>query len=110
MDDLIQTPYGYVRAKAFEDLRSSYDTRQILKAVDDLDRFCAQWKKELRDDLLQTHAMVHTVINDAPLASVASDETLGEAAYSIAEELRDWQQSLQSAITLLDQITELEPD
>ena len=48
MDELIQTPYGEVRAKALQELQASFDTRQLLTAVDDLDRFCAQWKRELR--------------------------------------------------------------
>jgi hypothetical protein len=33
-----------------------------------------------------------------------------EAAFSIAEEFRDWQQSLRSAIADLDQLAELAPD
>jgi hypothetical protein len=109
MDELIQTPYGEVRAEGLEALQASFDTRLILTAVDDLDRFCAQWKRELRVDLLRLHAMAHTVINGAPLTTVPSEESISEAAFSIAEEFRDWQQSLQSAIARLDQIAELAP-
>ena len=50
------------------ELRSGFDRRRILRAVDELDGFCAEWKRELRVELLQVHAMAHTVINDAPLS------------------------------------------
>jgi len=69
MDEVIQTPYGEVRAEGLQQLQASFDTRQLLTAVDDADRFCAQWKSELRVELLRLHAMAHTVINGAPLAS-----------------------------------------
>ena len=110
MDELIQTPYGEVRAEGLQELQASFDTRQILTAVDEIDSFCTQWKRELRDDLLRVHAMAHTVINGAPLTSAAGEESLTEAAYSLASEFRDWQQSLRSAIALLDQIAEVAPD
>jgi hypothetical protein len=110
MDELIQTPYGELSAPGLEELRKSFDTRQLLKAVDDLDRFCALWKKELRTDLLRLHGMAHTLINDAPLTSVQGEEDMCEAAFSIAEEFHDWQQSLRSAIAGLDQLAGLAPD
>jgi hypothetical protein len=110
MDELIQTPYGEVRAEGLAELQASFDTRQMLAAVDDLDRFCAQWKRELRADLLRLHGMAHTVINGAPLASVSEEEGLSELAFSIADEFRDWQQSLRSTIVQLDQIAGLAPD
>ncbi len=110
MDELIQTPFGELRAARLEELQASFDTRQILAAIDDLDRFCTQWKRELRADLLTLHAMAHTVINGAPLTTVQREESMSEAAFSIAEEFRDWQQSLRSASALLDQIAELEPE
>ena len=74
---------------ALENLQSTFDTTQLLKAVDDFDRLCAQWKKELRDELLRVHAMAHTVINDAPLSCAPGDEGLGEVASSLAEEFQD---------------------
>jgi hypothetical protein len=110
LDELIQTPYGELSAPGLEELRKSFDTRLLLKAVDDLDRFCALWNKELRADLLRLHGMAHTLINDAPLTSVHGEEGMCEAAFSTAEEFRDWQQSLRSAIAGLDQLAELAPD
>jgi len=78
MDELIKTPYGEVRAEGLAELQASFDTRQMQAAVDDLDRFCVQWKRELRGDLLRLHGMAHTVINGAPLASVPGEEGLSE--------------------------------
>jgi hypothetical protein len=49
-------------------------------------------------------------INGAPLASVPGEESLSEVAFSIAEEFRDWQESLQSTIVQLDQIAGLAPE
>ena len=110
MDELIQTPYGEVRAEGLAELQASFDTRQMLAVVDDLDRFCAQWKRELRADLLRLHGMAHTVINGAPLASVRGEDGLSELAFSIADEFRDWQQFLRSTIVQLDQIAGLAPE
>jgi hypothetical protein len=107
MEKLIKTAFGEVRAEALEELQSSFDTRQILTAIDDLDRFCTQWKRESCADLLKVHAMTHMVINGAPLTVIADDESMSETAFSVAEEFRDWQQSLQAR---LDQIAELEPE
>jgi hypothetical protein len=90
MDELIQTLYGELSASGLEEIRKSFDTRQLLKTVDDLDRFCGLWKKEMRADLLRLHGMAHTLINDAPLTSVQGEEDMCEAAFSIAEEFRDW--------------------
>ena len=81
--ELIQTPYGKVRAAGLEELQSSLDTRQILQAVEDLAGFCTRWTRELRDDLLAVHSMAHTVINGAPLIRVPGKESLPEAADSL---------------------------
>jgi hypothetical protein len=110
MEDLIATPYGKLRAVGLEELQSGYDTREILAAVDALDRRCALWKRELRDDLLAVHGMAHTVVNGAPLTQAPGNESLPEVAYSLAEEFREWRQALQAAIGLLDQIAALAPD
>ena len=112
MDELIQTPYGEMCAERLEQLQSCFDTRQLLKAGDVLDQRCAVWKKELRDDLLAVHGMAHTVINGAALARarVPGTESLPEAAYSLAEDFREWREALDKVLGLLDQLAALEPD
>ena len=69
MEEVVQTPYGEARARGWEDPRSSCDTRRPLQTVEVIDRFCGQWKKELRDDLLAIHSMAHTVVNGACLSA-----------------------------------------
>ena len=108
--ELIQTPYGEVRAARLEELQSSLDTREILQVVEDLAGFCTRWKRELRDDLLAVQSMAHTVINGAPLTKVPGEESLPEAADWLSDELREWRESLAAAIALLDQIAALAPD
>jgi hypothetical protein len=110
MNDVHQTPYGDVRAQGLADLQSNFDTRALFRAVEDLDRFCLQWKRELRDGLLAVHNMAHTVINDAPLSAAPGEESLPGAAYSVGEELGEWRESLAAVVRLLDQIADLEPD
>lgn len=110
MEESIRTPYGEVRAEGLEELQSGFDTRRLLRAVEEIDRFCAQWKKELRDGLLEVHEMAHTVLNGAPLSAAPGEGSLPGAAYSVSEEFREWRESLAAAIALLDQIAGLEPD
>ena len=110
MEDLIRTPYGEVRAEGLEELQSNFDTRGLLNAAEDLDRFCARWKRELRDGLLEVHGMAHTVINGAPLSRAPGKESLPELAYSLGDEFRDWRDEIETAIALLDQIAGLAPD
>lgn len=110
MDDLVQTPYGLVRVRTLQNLKSTFDTTELLRAVDDLDRFYAQWKKELRADVLRVHAMAHSVINDAPLSCAPGEEGLGEIAASLADEFQEGRSVFTSVVSLLNQLATLAPD
>ena len=105
-----RTPYGPVREKALEELQSSFDTRQLLAAVDQGDRFCAQWREELRDDLLVLHAMAHTVINGAPLTAPPGKETLAAMAASLSAAFSEAAEELRALARLLGPIADLAPD
>jgi hypothetical protein len=109
MDDLVQTPYGHIRIRTLQTLQSTFDTTELLKAVDCLDRFYAQWKRELRDDVLRVHAMAHSVINDAPLNCVPGEEGLGELAASVADELQECCSAFTLVVSLLKQLATLNP-
>src|SRR6516162_2143638 len=61
----------------------------LLQTVEVIDRFCGQWKRELRDDLLAIHSMAHTVVNGAALSAAPGDGSLPGAAYSVGEEFRE---------------------
>jgi hypothetical protein len=74
---LTRTPYGQVRKVVLEQLQQSFDTRELLATVDEIDRFCAQWTEELRSDLLRLHGMAHCVINDAPPNTTSQQGNLG---------------------------------
>ena len=78
MEKEIRTPYGPVRETVLEELQSSFDTRQLLAAVDQGDRFCAQWREELRDDLLALHAMARHLLvwEPQPAINLAAVEWL----------------------------------
>ena len=110
MEKEIRTPYGPVRETALEELQSSFDTRQLLAAVDQGDRFCAQWREELRDDLLALHAMAHTVINGAPLMVPPGKETLATMAASLRVAFSEAAQELHVLARLLGPIADLAPD
>lgn len=87
----IQTAYGPVDVVALQELASTFDTSTILRAVDQLDALRARLcpPEGLRDDLLQLHGMVHTVLNGAPLSVSAVDATLIEQTDDLLEELED---------------------
>jgi hypothetical protein len=106
----IRTPYGQVREGVLEQLQSSFDTRELLTAVDTIDQFCGQWTEELRSDLLRLHAMVHTVVNGAPLTQPTAKETLAEMAASLSMAFDEAAQSFRRVPRLLDRLSELGPE
>lgn len=110
MNDLVQTPYGHVRGQKLQTLRSTFDTSELLKAVDDLDRIYSQWKRELRGDVLRLHAIAHSVINDAPLSCAPGEEGLGETAASVADEFGECRGIFTSVVSRLRQLATLAPE
>jgi hypothetical protein len=110
MEKEIRIPYGPVRETALEELQSSFDTRQLLAAVDQGDLFCAQWREELRNNLLALDAMAHTVINGAPLTVPPGKETLAAMAASLSVAFSEAAQELHVLARLLGPIADLAPD
>ena len=112
----VRSPDGDTLSKRFPERlprqgrRPCLSTRGLLNAAEELDRFCARWKRELREGLLEVHGMAHTVINGAPLSRAPGKESLPEVAYSLGDEFRDWRDEIETAIALLDQIAGLAPD
>ena len=84
------TVYGVVDRTALQALQSSYDTRQVLLIIDELDglRPTLCDPDELRDDLLRLHAMAHTVINGAALVVPSGGVGLAQSAAAAADTLR----------------------
>src|SRR3546814_259495 len=82
-------PLGGVDAIGLQQLRTTFDTTQLLRAVDDLDTICALVADpdELRTDLLRLHGMAHALINGGAISTTRVDETIAELAVDIETEL-----------------------
>src|SRR3546814_14574674 len=84
-------PRGGADAIVTQPLRTTFDTTQLLRAVDDLDTVCALVADpdELRTDLLRLHGMAHALINGGAISTTSVDETIAELAVDIEAELDD---------------------
>lgn len=78
-----------IDAIGLQRLRATFDTTELLRAVDALDSVRAVLANpdELRADLLRLHGMAHTLINGGALSATSLDETLAELAADIEAEL-----------------------
>ncbi len=107
---ICKTAFGSVNANALERLRESFETQQLLDAVDQVDHVAELVNdSSFRKDLLRLHGMAHTIINDAP-KTVSSKEKIWELAGALALELEDVVEDLQSTLGLLNQLAELAPE
>ena len=105
-----KTAFGSVNANALERLRESFETQQLLDAVDPVDHVAELVNdSSFRKDLLRLHGMAHTIINGAP-QTASSKEKIWELAGALAMELEDVVDDLQSTLGLLHQLTELAPE
>src|SRR3546814_15502275 len=84
-------PLGGVDAIGLQQLRTTFDTTQLLRAVDDLDTICALVADpdELRTDLLRLHGMAHALINGGAISTTSVDETIAEWAVDTEADLAD---------------------
>ena len=84
------TPYGILDTEALQEAEQSFDTRVLLRMVEELDRFTIPARQEdgLRDQLLCLHAMAHSVINGARMSAPAS-ESLPELAGVVLDEVQE---------------------
>ena len=106
-----RTPYGKVRTGALEQLEGSFDTQQLLNAVDQLDRLRELVAApDLRDDLLRLHGMAQTIINGAAMTVPAGGEAIWELAGSLSMELEEILEDLRETVDLLNRLADLAPD
>ena len=106
-----RTPYGTVRTDPLEKLQGSFDTQQLLNAVDQLDRLGELVTTSgFRDDLLRLHGMAHTVINGAAITVPAGGEAIWELAVSLSMELEEIVEDLTNTVDLLTRLAGLAPD
>ena len=109
MSDLTtSTAYGTLDSAALQEAEQSFDTRSLLRMVDELDRFTIPARQEggLRDQLLRLHAMAHTVINGARLSAPAG-ESLPELATDVLSEVQDAIDTLQRWVRPLEVLQNL---
>src|SRR3546814_1526225 len=94
-------PLGGVDAIGLQQLRTTFDTTQLLRAVDDLDTICALVADPdaLRTDLLRLHGMSHALINGGAISTTSVDETIAELAVDI-ERSEEHTSALQSLMRI----------
>jgi hypothetical protein len=68
---VVSTAFGAVNRPVLEALQDSFDTQQLLELVDQLDKLRSRIcdPEGLRGDLLRLHAMAHSIINGASMAT-----------------------------------------
>jgi hypothetical protein len=95
-DETVATPYGLLDRSALEDAAQSFDTRTLLRMVEELDRYIIPLQQDggLRDQLLRLHSMASTVIDGAGL-SVTAGESLPDLASDAASEVQELIETLQ---------------
>jgi hypothetical protein len=101
-----------VNSQILEGLQESFDTPVLLRLVDQLDTLRARIcdPDGLRADLLKLHAMAHTLINGAPLATEPEDQSIWELADDLGYELGQIAESARHASLAIRPLVELQPD
>jgi hypothetical protein len=108
----VDTAVGRVDATALEELQENFDTHELLELVDALD----EWRgrigdtEGLRADVLQLHAMAHTLVNGAPLATNVENLAIWELADALESELMEIEEGAKRAMKLLRPLIKLAPD
>lgn len=106
----VATPHGRLDRAALLDAQNSYDTRELLRAVDELDKLVAGMVDQggLRETLLRLHGMAHAVINGAGLTVATDRESLPELAADGAAELQEVILMLQGWVRLVEPLERLQ--
>ncbi|MGA7624389.1 MAG: hypothetical protein WB630_16290 [Candidatus Acidiferrales bacterium] len=79
MGKIIKTSFGAVDGQALERLQDSFDTTELLRAVDAIDEVRNR-DDDLRRDILSLHGMAHNLINQHYSSGMLKDESIGELA------------------------------
>lgn len=107
-----ETYYGTVNSKKLLELQQSFDTLQILAAVDAIDelryRICEP--ELMRDELLLLHSMAHTLINGDSTMNVPRGMCIWEVAQELEMEIADFVTKLDAIADILEKLGELAPD
>ena len=109
MSDLTtSTPYGILDSASLLEAEQSFDTRSLLRMVEELDQFTIPARQDggLRDQLLRLHAMAHSVINGAGLSAPAG-ESLPDLASDVIGEVQEAIDTLQRWVQPLETLQNL---
>jgi hypothetical protein len=107
-----ETDYGTLNSKKLEELQQSFDTTKILAAVDTIDeiryRICEP--DGIRQELLDLHAMAHTIINGDSSLNVPIGTCIWEVAQELELEIDEFATKLSEIANLLVKLGDLVPD
>ena len=73
MGKIVKTSFGAVDGQALEKLQDSFDTTELLRAVDAIDQVRYRGD-DLRQDMLDLHGMAHNLINQDYSSGTPRDE------------------------------------
>jgi len=77
----VKTAFGIVSRPALEDLQNTFDTTNLLRAVDAIDQVRYR-DDDLRKSVLTLHQMAMNLINQNYGTGTTSEESIGELANS----------------------------
>lgn len=104
---------GLVNSEVLEDLRQSFDTMEILDAVDLIDEIRASIcnPEDMRFDLLRLHGQAHALINgDYSNSSGKEGYAIWELADELETEIGEWSDKLRKVSVMLDKLVMLVPE
>ena len=96
-----------INNEALEKLQDEFETRDILYAIDNLDKIRCSIDN-LRDDLMSLHESAQSVINDEE--DDDPDEPLWEMASDIESEIDDYISNLEDINKTVSELTTLMPN
>lgn len=104
---------GLVNTEVLEELQQSFDTMEILDAVDLIDKIRASIcnPEDMRFDLLRLHGQAHALINgDYSNSSGKEGYAIWELADELEIEISEWAEKLRKVSILLDKLVMLAPE
>lgn len=106
------TPYGEVDAAGLERFREHFNTLQLLRLVDRLDRCLADMggTAALRDELLRLHAMSMTLIEGAAPTIPTENTCIWSEAEALQQDLDCLTTWIRSAAAAVAPLVELATD
>lgn len=105
----VVTVHGTVDGDQLAELQQTYDTRALLRAVDDIDQLVIALIADggARETLLRMHGMLNTVLNSAGLTVMTEDETLPELAGELTAELKQAISTLGNILQVVEPVAKL---